>query len=295
MRPAPKIGARERLMATAVLSVLLHAVLILGVAFTAEEAAPIVPTLDVILTQTRSEKAPEQADFIAQANNIGGGDKDIALRPREQQVARELQPTPGMAPRKLIAQAPPPEPEPQAKVITSMQGSQPLPPPREQKPKASEPLPMGRELQRMDLDIANKLAERDRARQLYAKRPKRKFVSASTAENEFAAYLAAWAKRVEQVGNANYPIEAQRRRISGRVLVTVVINRRGQVVGMTLNQSSGQRILDDAVDRIVKLAQPFPPLPSSAERVDELYVTRTWDFLNGDFATRYAEDNPATE
>jgi len=40
-------------------------------------------------------------------------------------------------------------------------------------------------------------------------------------------------------------------------------------------------LLDDAALRIVKLAAPFPPIPPG-EKVDELYVTRTWQFLPGD-------------
>ena len=33
--------------------------------------------------------------------------------------------------------------------------------------------------------------------------------------------------------------------------------------------------------RIVTLATPFPPLPSTEENVDILHVTRTWQFLPG--------------
>ena len=36
----------------------------------------------------------------------------------------------------------------------------------------------------------------------------------------------------------------------------------------------------NAAQRIVRLAAPFPPLPAEA-KVDELYITRTWQFLPG--------------
>src|SRR3546814_3659183 len=65
----PVIGDRQRLSATMVLSLLLHGMLILGVGFALDDAAPVLPTLDVILTQTQTELTPEQADFLAQANN----------------------------------------------------------------------------------------------------------------------------------------------------------------------------------------------------------------------------------
>jgi protein TonB len=69
----PRIGERERLGATLVLSLLVHGLLILGVGFAIESAAPVMPTLDVILTQSRTDLSPDQADFLAQANNRGGG------------------------------------------------------------------------------------------------------------------------------------------------------------------------------------------------------------------------------
>ena len=51
--PPPQIGEKERLSATMVLSLLLHGMLILGLGFALNDAAPVLPTLDVILTQTR--------------------------------------------------------------------------------------------------------------------------------------------------------------------------------------------------------------------------------------------------
>src|SRR6188768_3852476 len=101
-RPAPvplrRIGPSERLTATLALSLIGFGVMILGIAFSQEEAAPVVPTLDVILTQTTTVEAPKQADFIAQANNRGGGDKDEARRPRDSQLAQVPKPEPGIAP-----------------------------------------------------------------------------------------------------------------------------------------------------------------------------------------------------
>jgi protein TonB len=47
-------------------------------------------------------------------------------------------------------------------------------------------------------------------------------------------------------------------------------------------QSSGHKVLDDAAIRIVHLAEPFPGLPEDKEKVDELYISRTWQFLPGD-------------
>ena len=49
--PAPSIGDNERLSATVVFSLILHGLLVLGVGFALDDAAPVLPTLDVILTK----------------------------------------------------------------------------------------------------------------------------------------------------------------------------------------------------------------------------------------------------
>ena len=74
--PPAAIGPRQRLNATAALSLLVHAVLILGLGFALKGEAPLVPTLDVIFSQTQTPLSPEQADFLAQANNRGGGEHE---------------------------------------------------------------------------------------------------------------------------------------------------------------------------------------------------------------------------
>ena len=113
----------------------------------------------------------------------------------------------------------------------------------------------------------------------YAKRPKRKFVSASTQEFAWAGYLREWVDRVERVGNLNYPDEARRRRLQGQVVISVAIRRNGTVERADIVQSSGTPLLDSSALRIARLAEPYPPLPKTDENPDILHVTRTWQFL----------------
>lgn len=282
MAPRPGTGPGDRLGATLALSAILFGVLILGVGFALDPPAPVAPTLDVILTETRSDTPPEDADFIAQANNQGGGDSDRAERPREEQLAPVPKPDEGLAPEPLVAQAPPPEPEPVPRLLsTTGPSDQVLPQPEDQRETETEPLPTGQELVEQSLEMARLAAEIERRQQLLAKRPKRKFVSASTKEYEYAAYLRAWVARVERVGNLNYPEEARSRGLSGRLVMTVAVRRDGSIENVLLNSSSGLGILDQAAMRIVRLAEPFPPLPETTERVDVLHITRTWQFQNG--------------
>jgi len=285
-RPAPvpvrRIGPSERITATLALSMIGFGVLILGVAFTQEDAAPVVPTLDVILTQTTTPDKPDNPDFIAQANNKGGGDKEEARRPRDQQSAQVPKPDPGVAPQPLTAQAPPPAPEPTPRILSTVGASAARTPlPEDRQDTEPTPLPTGQELMQQSIEMARLSAEIARKQELYAKRPKKKFISASTQAYEYASYMRAWVEKVERIGNLNFPEEARRQGLSGRLIMTVSVGRNGEVKGVIINRSSGRKILDDAAVRVVRLASPFAPLPHTSEDIDILEITRTWDYKNG--------------
>lgn len=277
-------GTREsqRLGATLTLSLLLHALLLLGVGFAVRGEAPLVPTLDVIFSQTRTELTPKEADFLAAANQVGGGEHDAAQRPRDAQAGIVPQAQAGSSPvpqqRQDAASAPPP----QARVVSSRNGdtaaprAQTAPQPDEPRPDA----PLDAREQR-DAEMARLAAEVHLRSAQYAKRPNRKFVSASTREYQWASYLRAWVDRAEQVGNLNYPDEARRRRLGGQVVITVGVRRDGSVESSRILRSSGTPLLDEAALRVVTLAQPFPPLPETDDAIDILQVTRTWSFLPG--------------
>ena len=286
MAAAPSIGPAERLSATLALSLVVFGVLILGVGFARDDAAPVTPTLDVILTETFSDQAPKDADFIAQANNQGGGESERAERPREEQLAPIPKADPGVAPEPLVAQAPPTEPEPVPRVLSTADPS-PLavPVPKDQRETTPSLLPPGRNLVEQSLEMARLAAEIERRQELMAKRPKRKFISASTREYEYATYLRAWVAKVERVGNLNYPDEARRRGLGGRLVMTVAVRRDGSVEEIVVNRSSGLGVLDQAAMRIVRLSEPYPPLPRSQDNIDVLHITRTWQFQNGSVAS----------
>ncbi|WP_334177546.1 TonB family protein [Pseudoxanthomonas sp.] len=277
----PQIGANERLGATLALSLIVHGLLVLGVGFALDDAAPVMPTLDVILSQTSTPLTPKEADFLAAASQEGGGESDQAKRPRDSQAGWIPQPDTGLAPQPLRAQTTAPVPPPESRVVTT-HDSDTRAPVAEARPQPDQPeLPQGEQKVQRDAEMARLAAEYHLRSELYAKRPKRKFVSASTKEYVYANYLRAWVDRAERVGNLNYPDEARRRRLSGTLVISVAVRRDGSVEQTRIIQSSGIPLLDSTAQRIVQLSSPFPPLPETAENVDILHVTRTWRFLPG--------------
>lgn len=277
--PAPtRLRDRDRLGATMALSAALHAVVILGVGFAVEKSAPITPMLDVILSGSRTPLTPKQAEFLAQASNEGGGEHDKSSRPTESISGPLPLPEAGIAPQPLRAQSPQAAPAPEARVVTTRDAEQSTPTPQERPQTEAEPLPPGPQKVAHDMEMARLAAEVHLNSQRYAKRPKRKFVSASTQEYAYADYLRRWVDRAERIGNLNYPEAARQRGLSGQVVMSIGIRRNGSVESAQVLVSSGKPILDQAAMRIAKLAQPYPPLPKTADEIDVLNVVRTWNF-----------------
>tara|TARA_S200000501_G_scaffold49331_1_gene39578 strand:- start:386 stop:739 length:354 start_codon:yes stop_codon:yes gene_type:complete len=92
-------------------------------------------------------------------------------------------------------------------------------------------------------------------------------------------YLRARGRRIEKVGNVNYPAEAKSHQLFGilRLLVTNVPD--GTLKQIHLFESSGEQILDDAACRFGQLASPFGTFQDELrESTDELEIIRTWQF-----------------
>jgi protein TonB len=94
-----------------------------------------------------------------------------------------------------------------------------------------------------------------------------------------AYYLQSWRRKVEAVGNLNYPAAARRDRLYGSLRLLVAITPDGDLKEVRVLDSSGHAILDDAAVRIVELAAPFAPFPPEMRRnTDVLEIIRTWQF-----------------
>ena len=280
-----QLSENDRLGVTAFGSLLLHMLVILGVTFAVPKLRDLqaLPTLEITLVQTQSARAPDSPDYLAQANQDGGGTSekpDIARNPLPlSEVADTRQNVPAMRPapqsavptkrnaRTLLTQrraerrVEPTQPEPQPRVAHIDPAQLGLPSPDNLSERA-----------RLNAEISRTWEE-------YQKRPKRKFLNARTQEYKYAAYMDAWRNKVEYVGNLNYPEEAKRRSVRGNVMLDVAIKEDGSVEGVSILRSSGHKLIDDAAVRIVHLAAPFAAFPSDirAEH-DVLHITRTWKF-----------------
>ena len=264
--------------ATLLFSLLLHGVLLLGITFGYVKPKASLPTLDVTLVDVANREKPEQADFLAQANNRGGGEQDKAARPSQPFSGPLPKPDPGVAERAQQATAARPQDATPDRLLTTTGNSRFSVNSDSAQPQRSDSALPSSDVDRVRMEAAQLAAEKRRIQEAYAKRPKKKFISSNTSEYAYAGYMRNWVDRIERVGNLNYPDAARRQKVHGDVLLTVTLDRDGKIMDIQLISSSGQPLLDKAAERIVRLAAPFPPLPQSGERVDELHITRTWQF-----------------
>ncbi len=278
---AARVGSGDRLGVTLLFSVIAHGVLALGLTFEYERPRPSLPSLDVILVQSASGEKPTKADFLAQASNTGGGESEKAIRPSELMSSPISKNDAGLAPKPMQASAPKPQPPTQRELLTQQKSTFNVQTDKELPEQPPLPQPTTRDVLEKKLEMAKLAAEIQQESQAYAKRPKKKYISANTKEYQYAAYMSAWVARVERIGNLNYPDEARREQMHGELVLTVALRRDGTVKSIDVIEPSGHKVLDDAAIRIVNEAAPFPPIPAEGG-VDELYVTRTWQFLPGD-------------
>lgn len=119
-------------------------------------------------------------------------------------------------------------------------------------------------------------AKLSQQKQQYAKRPRIKTItSVATRASVDAEYLSVWQEKVELIGNLNYPPEARKQKLYGRLRLLVSLLPDGSVHNIDVLESSGQRVLDDAAIRIVRLAAPFAPFPPELKKnVDQFVVAR---------------------
>lgn len=273
----------DRFSVSFMLALGIHAALLLGLSFSLEvnPLRSAAETLDVVLVNWRSEAAPEEADFLAQAAQQGGGATELAEKPAHEFASELPSPAEGDMPVSSPERLPAPAEDTRERLLSD----DPEAPPVVQETRVEQPesaLPSSAELMQQGMRLAQLQPRPDHQTRWQSRLPRRKFISANTREYEFASYMHAWVAKVERVGNLNYPVELKNRKLSGDLLLTVGIRRDGSVESISIQRGSGIPELDQAAERIVRLAAPYAPLPADiAASVDVLHITRTWRFSHG--------------
>ena len=284
----PRITASDRLGFTLFMALSLHAIVVFGVGFkqTDRNNRDPLPSLDIILANSKTAETVENPDYLAQVDQAGGGNVDDKTRPS----APVSSPTP--VDQRGLADRDQPELRRQQIAIsklyflTQAEADESINRQRQQRAPDSD----SRQASPVD-QRASKIARlQAEIRQMaidYAKRPKTLTLTASTRKAVEASYLASWVQKIEHTGNLNYPSEARVKNLDGRLRMSVRLNAAGEVLAMEITSSSGTSVLDEAAKRILRMAEPFAPFSDELrERADQIVIIRTWDFKSNRFKTQ---------
>jgi protein TonB len=202
--------------------------------------------LEVILVNARSEQAPDKAQAIAQKSLAGGGDAEKgratsplpasaqarlgdALEDEERQVEalKEQQNRMLAQLRKQLAKLPPPDPKSEQSPQAAIE--------REQKRRA----------------LIQTLAEIERRINEENARPRKRYVSPATREAVYAIYYDELRHKIEERGTTNFP-ESGGRKLYGELTMVITVNHDGRVLDTEVVQPSGQALLDQRAQSIVR-------------------------------------------
>jgi len=279
-------GNQDLISVTAFFSALCHAIVILGISFKLPDIAAVENTdntLDVVLVNSSNNEAPTDAETVSNTDNQGGGRDEkeastpIPYKPVNASPVESIKMTAEVKTRTTLA------PD---QLVTGTQSAVQI---ERSKPDENavkiEQQQTGRDKittkSQRQLERERLIAKINQSIEDYQKRPTKEYLSPTTAKHEAAKYLDDWRKRVEVVGNANYPVQAKAKSLSGTLILTVEINRNGTIHSIQVNNPSPHKILNDSAMRFVRDASPFSSFPDEIDsNTDILVITRAFHFLS---------------
>jgi protein TonB len=275
--PSSTLSNNDSLLVAIFVAIIIHIVLVLGMNFTTPQPNKINKSINITLVDTPVTKAPDKANFLAKANQLGTGEKTKKPEPPAQKP-----PGQGNSPTKQIKKHIEPEeskPKVVQKTITQQKSERKIVTDTKtdvaSKPE-KRPQLTAESLQQQIAQLGTEI----RQSQPSAEQSKIKFVDSVSAHKYVAAqYMKDWERKVERTGNLNYPEVAAKKNFSGTLTMDVGINEDGSIYSIRINRSSGTPALDEAAKQIVRMSAPFAPLPLELRKeLDVLVITRVWKF-----------------
>ncbi len=262
-----KYFAENRFLTIALVgSVLVHAAF-LGVRFAAPDAfrfKPSDPGLEVILVNAKHDKAPQQADAIAQANLDGGGNADAGRAKSPLPDMRKVEDGDSVkAARRKVAEL---EAQ-QQKILAQMNKAEPtVAMPEREKPREAAPQPNAKDLSDNAKEVARMEAEVAKNIEEYNKRPRKTQITARTREANYAMYYKSLQEKIERLGTLNFP-QQDGKKLYGELIIYIPVFQDGSIYqkegGLHIERSSGNPALDNAALTIVRRSAPFGRFPEN--------------------------------
>lgn len=88
-------------------------------------------------------------------------------------------------------------------------------------------------------------------------------------------------RKVERIGQMNFPKDENGRSMFGTLQFRLVLNGDGNIAALTLEQTSGNPALDEAALQIVRRSATFGPVPPALlDRNNQIMLLRYYQFIN---------------
>jgi len=286
----------SRFMFFLFLALLIHAFIIFQVGFSLPEKLKLKPKkMDIVINLAKTKQQPKvkNSDYFAQSNQQGGGKQELKHKPTNvlpasPKLVKEKPLTPIKKPKPAKKIVPPKITQSQlsTQVKSKLKAKKLVKKTRKDDKKNNKvtktlkkPLITSQYLTYLKKQIIDLEADIDLETKVYSRRSKYKYINASTAKALDAEYIRQWTRKIERIGNLNYPVQAQNNKLSGKLILAVTIGPKGNILNIKIRKSSKHKILDDAAIRIVRLSAPFAAIPESVLKDNNaLVITRTWLF-----------------
>lgn len=271
--PAP-LSTNGTLIVFVFIAAIAHTLLILSINYSKPEVNKPHKSIAITLVTQEAKKAPKKAEFLAQNNQIGAGKKRDKPTPAAQKLASSGARLDKPPRRKVIKQ----QSAAHKQVLTQQTARQKIQLSQKTDKNSEKSTP------KLSMDALRRQVSELGAKIRYQKpssdQNRIKFVNSVSAHKYLAAqYITDWQRKIESMGNLNYPAVAKRPGFSSSLTMDVGIKPDGSIYSLRIRKSSGYSALDNAAKRIVRLSAPFPPLPKALlQELDVLVIPRIWKF-----------------
>jgi protein TonB len=280
-------GAREekkkpdRLPPMLFLAALVHGILIIGITFNAvmgdDYAEAISLEVTILADPDRSNATPDDAAYLAQASQEGGGNSLLQVRPgalaesnvpvdnageadgttldpsRTHDLAADQLLTTARDADTAVADRPRVEPRPEEATAIALEAGA----------ETTLPLPQDDEVRL----------------QIHDDNPRELVTTVDTRESVVAGYLDSWKRKIETTGIRYFPEQSVLSELTGSPTLEVTIDASGQLHEVIVRRSSGSKVLDQAALNILRRAAPFDPFPEAIRiDYDQLRFAYKWQF-----------------
>lgn len=268
----------DRLGITIFFACVIHALVIFFFSFISLQMPKKIATdkIEVTIAKRPSRTTPKEFDYIAQADQEGGGEKEKKEKPTDDNTA--LSPDVGQeeaplrsAPEESIEEIKKNE------IISSQSEDQKKTQKPEQDSEQIEAQPPA-EINFKMMDIAQLEALNNNQKKQYAKKAKSKTIDPSTKKKVEARYIGMWSEKMQTFADNNFKINPYADKLRGSVIIETSILPNGNVFLIDVIKPSGNSMLDDTMIGYIKNAAPYEKFPDELKDFELIKIQRQFNF-----------------